>query len=281
MNENAFTVSSVFKDAVAISKKSFFRIAGLSLLGFASYILSMFIQASAENIPKPVGAPIVLLMTIITLILRVVIQQATIRVALKNLSFGEALFSSLSDWKPLTLISILLMAIFYGGTLFLIIPGLIFIFWYGFASFVFADERLTGMDALMRSKSYIIGRWWKTLGYFILAGLTALGAIILAGLIFIINSIVGVFAIIAVWAFLAVFSTAFSTSFYKAVSASRAEVRSAPIAPLHWFEKTALVVGIVLIVIGIIGGGLFEDRKNQESLDFMKSLSEKTLGESF
>ena len=272
MNENVFTVSSVFQDAIAISKKSFFRIAGLFLLGMASYIPVIFIRVSAESAPKPIAAAISLSTILAIFVFQAVIYQAVIRVALKNLSLSEALLSSISDWKALTLISVLLTAISYGGMLFLFIPGFIFVFWYGFASFVFADERLTGMDALMRSKSYVVGRWWKVLGYLILAGLAALGAVVVAGLVFIINPIVGRFAIIASWAFVMVFLAAFNTSLYKAVSTSRAEVRSAPVASPHWFEKTALVVGIVIVIIGVLISSLSRDEKSQKPSDFNPNL---------
>jgi tetratricopeptide (TPR) repeat protein len=46
-----------------------------------------------------------------------------------------------------------------GGYLLLLIPGIIFAVWFFFAPFVFIEEDVRGMDALLKSKAYVRGKW--------------------------------------------------------------------------------------------------------------------------
>ena len=47
-----------------------------------------------------------------------------------------------------------------GAHLLLVIPGIIFTVWFFFAPFVFIDEDVRGMNALLKSKEYVRGRWF-------------------------------------------------------------------------------------------------------------------------
>ncbi|MGD8758080.1 MAG: tetratricopeptide repeat protein [Deltaproteobacteria bacterium] len=47
-----------------------------------------------------------------------------------------------------------------GAHLLLVIPGVIFAVWFFFAPFVFIDEDVRGMNALLKSKAYVRGRWF-------------------------------------------------------------------------------------------------------------------------
>jgi len=58
-----------------------------------------------------------------------------------------------------------------GGSLLCLVPGLLFAFWFLFAPFVLAREDLRGMDALLKSRSYIDGLGWAVFGRVLLAGL--------------------------------------------------------------------------------------------------------------
>ncbi len=47
-----------------------------------------------------------------------------------------------------------------GGFLLLIIPGVIFLVWFAFAQFILASEDERGMNALLKSKEYVKGKWF-------------------------------------------------------------------------------------------------------------------------
>ena len=49
------------------------------------------------------------------------------------------------------------------GSLFFLIPGIIFSVWFIFGDFVLIDEDIRGVKALLRSKKYVEGRWFYVL----------------------------------------------------------------------------------------------------------------------
>jgi hypothetical protein len=69
-------------------------------------------------------------------------------------------------WK-LLVTNILLVLAIWGGTLLLILPGLLVAMWYGFAPIVVALEGLSGRAALKRSKALSKGCFWRVTGFFV------------------------------------------------------------------------------------------------------------------
>jgi HEAT repeat protein len=57
-------------------------------------------------------------------------------------------------------LSVLSGLIISGAHLLLVIPGIIFTVWFFFTPFVFIDEDVRGMNALLKSKEYVRGRWF-------------------------------------------------------------------------------------------------------------------------
>ncbi len=61
--------------------------------------------------------------------------------------------------------------IILGGLLLLVVPGIIFAVWFSLAIFVLIDEDLKGMNALLKSREYVKGKWgsvfWRN--FFIVA----------------------------------------------------------------------------------------------------------------
>jgi hypothetical protein len=51
-----------------------------------------------------------------------------------------------------------------GGFMLFVVPGVIFAVWLSLVSFVFVCENLKGMDALVRSREYVRGKWGAVLG---------------------------------------------------------------------------------------------------------------------
>lgn len=70
-----------------------------------------------------------------------------------------------------TLLSGLAMA---GGFIFFAIPGMIFSIWLAFASYVFLFEKEKGMNALLKSREYVRGRWWEILWRYVFASALAI-----------------------------------------------------------------------------------------------------------
>ncbi len=66
----------------------------------------------------------------------------------------------LSYWWIMILEGIIIM----GGVVLLIIPSVIFFVWFFLSAFVLVSEETKGLDALMKSKEYVRGRWWGVFG---------------------------------------------------------------------------------------------------------------------
>jgi len=56
-------------------------------------------------------------------------------------------------------LGVLTAFIVMGGYFLLFVPGVIFGIWFFFAPFVFIEEDVRGMDALLKSKAYVNGKW--------------------------------------------------------------------------------------------------------------------------
>ncbi len=69
------------------------------------------------------------------------------------------------------LLSVLLFLITLGGSILLIIPGIIFSVWFSFARFVFIDQNLGIRASLSKSRELIKNRFWPVLGRLIVIGL--------------------------------------------------------------------------------------------------------------
>lgn len=85
-------------------------------------------------------------------------------------------------------IGLLTTSIVLGGSLLLIIPGIIFAVWFGLAMFVLVAEDVKGLNALLKSKAYVNGYWWPVAGR---SAVMMLFAMIPIGLLLILNPILG------------------------------------------------------------------------------------------
>lgn len=61
-------------------------------------------------------------------------------------------------------IAILADLIVQFGNMLLIIPGIVFAVWFSFSAFVLAQEDTRGLNALLKSKEYVRGKWWQVFG---------------------------------------------------------------------------------------------------------------------
>lgn len=75
--------------------------------------------------------------------------------------FQEVLSANSKYIGSVIWVSILVALIVIGGTLLLIVPGVIFSIWYAFAFYAVIFENKTGGGALQASKNMVAGRWWE------------------------------------------------------------------------------------------------------------------------
>lgn len=79
----------------------------------------------------------------------------------RKIDFKEALKSGIKWILPLFWIGILSSIVVLGGTMLLIIPGIVLSVWFCLTGYVLIYEDKRGMDALLKSKDIVSGNWWN------------------------------------------------------------------------------------------------------------------------
>lgn len=82
----------------------------------------------------------------------------------KNKPLKEVLKASFKLLWPFSLLSILVGLIQFGGFILLVIPGIIFMVWFGFAKFIFVNENIGIKESVKESKRIVAGKFWPVLG---------------------------------------------------------------------------------------------------------------------
>lgn len=85
----------------------------------------------------------------------------SIKGAQENISIVESYRRAFSTFFSYLWVLILVGFIIVGGFLLFIIPGIIFMTTFGFAAVILINENETGMNALLKSREYVRGMWWK------------------------------------------------------------------------------------------------------------------------
>lgn len=131
----------------------------------STFIFSKIITSGPYSL-IPIAALFVLV--VLAMFLVQIWGQAALLFAIVNNQEGIGVAQSYRrSWhKILSLcwIAILVACVVFGGFLLAIVPGVIFAVWFGFSTLVLIAEDSKGMDALLKSREYVRGRWGAVLG---------------------------------------------------------------------------------------------------------------------
>lgn len=134
-----------------------FLILAMVFLHFDSLsILALFVS--------PLGVGLMLILTLVSFVGQLWSQVAllyAIKDREENIGIKE---SYRRGWGKITSyfwISLLSGFVIAGGTFLFFVPGLIFFVWFSLASFVLIYENKKGWQALLASKEYVKGNWWR------------------------------------------------------------------------------------------------------------------------
>lgn len=147
-----------------------FLITGLLMMG----VLSLFNNPTAGSINLPI-----LIITLVSVFVAVGIvslwSQLALIYAIKDYSENIGIIKSYrrAAEKLLSFLwmSIISAFIIIGGAFLLIVPGILFAIWFSLAVFILVGENLKGMDALLKSREYIRGRFRSVFSRLIYIGL--------------------------------------------------------------------------------------------------------------
>jgi len=146
----------------------------------------------------------------------------------------------LSYWWIMSLMGLIIV----GGFILLIIPGIIFSIWFSLALFVLIAEDIKGMNALLKSKEYVKGKWWSVLWYFTFVSMLVFIIVFVSSLFFQSLRIPLIFEIgdFIVWLFLTPLVTTYSFLVYSKLRAIKGEII---FAPIKGQKATFIILGIL------------------------------------
>jgi len=152
--------------AFSIYKQRFWTLMGIffAYLILAVVLGSVFLFVLFLEIPLVLEILIWLLFAVLSFLL-VIWQFVAMLFAIKDANEGIGIIESFRrGWRRLLSSSwIMILQLFFmmAGYLLLFIPGLIFAIWFVFANFVLVTEDVRGMNALLKSREYVRGRWFR------------------------------------------------------------------------------------------------------------------------
>jgi len=153
---------------------------------FAEIASSGFTNFDVSSVPGVAWLVVLFVLIIVVLVvLMILLNISYIHIAFldKEKSFREVLgVAKKFFWKYLWLVIImgLLLILLF---ILLIIPGVIFMIYWIFASYILMNEKKGAWESLKRSKQIVKGRWWRTFGFMILIALVAIVVSLVAGFI--------------------------------------------------------------------------------------------------
>tara|TARA_B100000315_G_C14571059_1_gene585534 strand:+ start:539 stop:1336 length:798 start_codon:yes stop_codon:yes gene_type:complete len=113
----------------------------------------------------------------------------------KDIKIKQALKQGWEKLASYVWVGLLSCLIIFGGSLLLIIPGLIFAVWFSFAVYALMRDNIQGWEALKRSKELVSGYFWPVTGRIIILQLIIISATIILNLIAPgLGGILGIFA---------------------------------------------------------------------------------------
>jgi hypothetical protein len=169
----------------ALAVLALFLLVALPLL-----LVGGFTLFSSDGINATGITAIIAAIVISTIVLSVVQawSQAALILAIdehdKKSSVSEILNKAWSKVRQYWIVVLLTGFLTLGGFMLFFIPGFIFSIWFTFALYIAVLEKEKGMDALLKSKKYIEGRFWEVLGRLIVPGLISFAISLLAGALF-------------------------------------------------------------------------------------------------
>ena len=175
----------------------------------------------------------------------------------ENIGVGAAFRRAWGKIRSYYWITILMTLIILGGGMLLIVPGIIFMIWFGFAMFVLIDEGIKGMDALLKSREYVRGQWWGIFGRLMVMWLLA---IVVAGIQAIILKTVSSEATKQLVQFLvSLFITPFFLSYVFILYQHLKALKGGTVRVEAGSQKTVFVlIGVLGLVLPIILGILLD-----------------------
>lgn len=132
------------------------------LISMLDTIIRSFVYQPEGNVGIYVVGTLISIPFYLTMLYLTIATIEFLARALKNErpALAEIYKIALKKLPMALLVSLVVGAIIIGGTILLIIPGIIFAIWFNFAIYTYILEGRTKLEALKESKILVRGRWW-------------------------------------------------------------------------------------------------------------------------
>ena len=253
------SVRDLIGSSFSLYKQYFWRLIGVQFIQVFVIMGVGALTAFSLVALSLMGSPTAVLWIVIPVILVAGLVIAMVSLAMiyifhSGMSVGKALGSAFKNIFSYSWVAIVAYLAIMGGTLLLIIPGIVFAVWFAFAIYVFVVEGRKGFGAMMTSKEYIRGYWWDVLGRFLVLALLGAAFQMLALLIVLaggesLQRLVGALVNLVFTPFVFIYIYLI----YKNLKELKPQVASSP-APEEkkGFFVAAAILGLVAIIIPLI-----------------------------
>jgi hypothetical protein len=181
------TVDQLFSAGWVFAKKYPTVVALLILPLVVSEVVLYLISAnpSLTQFNDSLGIAVVeiILMVVYLLLLAVGLRLAVLDEGDVRLPLATAWSWAAKNYLGLLWVFLLSWCVVMGGFMLFIIPGIIVSLLIYFSQYVYAAEGKRGLEALLRSRELVMGRWWALLGKLVLIGLVFMLIIITFGMV--------------------------------------------------------------------------------------------------
>lgn len=173
------TAGKLFAQAQEIYKTKFKSLIIISLISVGASAIVGFITNENQTYLKNLTGQALIAVPVLAFLVVILIALISVwafAATIHNITSSEASTSAGKSFSesshfimPLILTGLLAFIFILGGLILLIIPGIIFAFWYGQSAYVVMTESLSGKKALDRSKFYATGNIYQIFkkGFFI------------------------------------------------------------------------------------------------------------------
>jgi len=265
-------IGELFKRSFALIKEKFWKMLAIAVVGIIVMMVlgviataaMFFVALSALGGSLMITYLLLLVLTLVGIIFSSFVQGSMLSLLIVDGStIGSSLLKGLKLIIPLFVAMILQTLVVLGGSLAIVIPGILVAVYLTVAGMVIVGDGKRGFGALMESFSLVRGRWWAVFGRALVMGI--LVAIISGVLTFVGEAIGGKGSAVAtVFSVLGNLITVFIAStymvcLYKNLKETRIATPEASMKKAKNWMMIGLVVGLVLLVaLPFIGQTLIE-----------------------
>ncbi|MCB9812559.1 hypothetical protein H6778_02790 [Candidatus Nomurabacteria bacterium] len=157
-------VMQLLKGAFASARQRVDLMLLIAVPQIAVFLGGYFLEySSPQSIEAGLAAGVLVLVGVVA---SIIVALAIIKVITSEQeeSIGHAVAWATSNIFPFLWVSILTVLIVYGGMVLFVVPGIILSVLLAFSQVVFVAEGRRGLDALLRSRQLVLGRWWGIFG---------------------------------------------------------------------------------------------------------------------